>query len=383
MPTTSLFAWSSALLLVLSLAPLGLTASVSTTVATIREVIYEPDGHPFNGTVTLEPERFGESPPPLVVVQVENGMFCAKLVPTTAASPFAFYTATYSAHNSPTHWVEIWRVAQSDHLSLKDVRTSPVASLPPTPARKMDGDSDEDVNPLHKAIVAATPRAHTPLATTPVGADLPGESGTAGYLATNGSSDSWGNIVTGGSGALDCATVPGVCDIATAIVPLKTSANAWTGANDFSGAAFLRVVSGAGVPATGCSVAANVGAVYMRNDAQKKGASLFVCSQTGDGAYSWELSGSGSSPTLVYRSTGGLIAESHIVVGGVTLTSSQVIVTFVGAAAFTNNSSYACVANDISNPTLVAITQSSGTGVKFSTQSANSTDRVRYVCIGF
>jgi len=49
---------------------------------------------------------------------------------------------------------------------------------------------------------------------------LPAQTGIAGYLTTNGTTPSWGNITTGASGALDCSTTPGTCDI-TSIVPLK------------------------------------------------------------------------------------------------------------------------------------------------------------------
>jgi hypothetical protein len=73
------------------------------------------------------------------------------------------------------------------------------------------------------------------------GGGLPPQTGTPGYLATNGTAASWGNITTGGSGALDCATVPGQCDLVTAIVPFKASANAWTGSNDFSGTSAFKL----------------------------------------------------------------------------------------------------------------------------------------------
>jgi hypothetical protein len=73
------------------------------------------------------------------------------------------------------------------------------------------------------------------------GDGLPSQTGTAGYLTTNGSAASWGNITTGGSGALDCATVPGQCDLVTAIVPFKASANTWTGLNDFSGTSAFKL----------------------------------------------------------------------------------------------------------------------------------------------
>jgi hypothetical protein len=121
------------------------------------------------------------------------------------------------------------------------------------------------------------------------GSGLPPWTGLGGYLTTNGLTAAWGNITTGGSGALDCVSIAGVCDVVTAIVPLKTAANAWLGANDFSASPFLRVVSGAGAPQTGCAVTLNVGSVYMRNDAQAPNASLYVCSQIGAALYGWEL----------------------------------------------------------------------------------------------
>ncbi len=69
------------------------------------------------------------------------------------------------------------------------------------------------------------------------GGGLPGSTGTAGVLINNGSSWGLGNIPTGGSGGLDCATVPGTCDIVTAVVPRYNAVNAFTGTMDSSGAA--------------------------------------------------------------------------------------------------------------------------------------------------
>jgi hypothetical protein len=41
------------------------------------------------------------------------------------------------------------------------------------------------------------------------------------------------DFVTGPSGALDCASIPGQCDLVTAIVPFKASANEFTGLDKF------------------------------------------------------------------------------------------------------------------------------------------------------
>ncbi len=213
--------------------------------------------------------------------------------------------------------------------------------------------------------------------------NLPAQTGTAGYLVTNGVTSSWGNITTGGSGALDCASVPGTCDVVSAVVPFKASANTWTGANDFSNASFLRVATGSGVPAgAACSTSANVGKVYMRNDAQTTGASFYVCSQTGSGVYAWELAqGSGSSPLAVYNAAGTVMTQ-HIVSGRNSFNSSQATVTFSGSAAFTSSNSYACTANDLSSATAVFVSQTSGTSVTFSITAGSAIDNFSYICIG-
>jgi hypothetical protein len=80
---------------------------------------------------------------------------------------------------------------------------------------------------------------------------LPSMTGIPGYLYTDGTHMSWGDMVSGGSGALDCSTMPGQCDIVTSIVPRLTSANTWTGVNDFSGAAWTKpFMSASSAPAS-------------------------------------------------------------------------------------------------------------------------------------
>lgn len=63
---------------------------------------------------------------------------------------------------------------------------------------------------------------------------LPAQTGSPGVLLTNGNVASWGSLPTGGTGALDCVTSPGVCDLVTSVVPFKTSANTMTGVNKFA-----------------------------------------------------------------------------------------------------------------------------------------------------
>ena len=239
------------------------------------------------------------------------------------------------------------------------------------------GSPGADTNiPTEKSVRAAIAAA------VKASGNLPTQTGVAGYLTTNGLTASWGNITTGGSGALDCATIPAVCDIATAIVPLKPAANSWTGANDFSGATFLRVVTGSGVPTTGCSVATKVGSVYMRADTQASGASLFVCSQTGSGTYSWEnVQTSGTAPLPVFNAPGTAMSD-HMVTGVGSFHASTATITLSGAAAFTSATSYVCTGNDVSNATAVLVSQITGVAVTFSINGGSASDNFNYICVG-
>ena len=73
------------------------------------------------------------------------------------------------------------------------------------------------------------------------GGSLPAQS-VQSYLKSNGTTASWGDIITGPTGALCAGTgcsggTPGIVDIVTSVVPTKTGANSFTGQNDFSGTA--------------------------------------------------------------------------------------------------------------------------------------------------
>jgi hypothetical protein len=67
---------------------------------------------------------------------------------------------------------------------------------------------------------------------------LPSQTGSAGYLVSNGTSANWGDLVTGPSGALCAGTqcssgTPGIVDIVTSVVPRLAAANTFTGVNKF------------------------------------------------------------------------------------------------------------------------------------------------------
>ena len=68
------------------------------------------------------------------------------------------------------------------------------------------------------------------------GGGLPPQSQQS-ILTSNGTTASFGNLPTGPIGALDCATVPGQCDIVSAVVPTKSGANTLAGNLTLTGTA--------------------------------------------------------------------------------------------------------------------------------------------------
>ena len=124
---------------------------------------------------------------------------------------------------------------------------------------------------------------------------IQGLQGLQGLSGPAGSGTGSSSTGSGPSGALDCVDFgPGLCDI-TPIVPLKPAANIWTGSNDFSGAASLRLTAGFGVPTVGCAIPpgssapADAAKVYVRMDANARQASLYLCDQISPGVMAWEL----------------------------------------------------------------------------------------------
>jgi hypothetical protein len=71
------------------------------------------------------------------------------------------------------------------------------------------------------------------------------------------------------------------------------------GGNGGSGIA-LRLATGSGVPSGGCTVAGNVGKVYLQINVQASTSPLYLCSKTGVSSFGWVNSGtsSGGSGTL-------------------------------------------------------------------------------------
>ncbi len=219
--------------------------------------------------------------------------------------------------------------------------------------------------------------------------NLPSQSGTAGFLMTNGTVASWGNIITGGSGSLDCSSTPGVCDIVTAVVPLKASLNTWVGYNDFSGAPALRLVSQSGAPSIGCALSTDVGKVYTRNDAAAVNATLYICSKVSASTYSWELaqsagsSGGSGSSLPIYNASGTLQAGYHFVTGRANFSGYSATITLSGSAVFSSAASYVCSVSDTSGAgATVGISQVSGTTVTLTDGAGSGTGTYNFMCVG-
>jgi hypothetical protein len=121
-------------------------------------------------------------------------------------------------------------------------------------------------------------------------------------------------------------------------LPFLGLQNTFSGAlNDFS-ASQVRLTTGAGVPSSAtCGSASNVGYVYIRNDAKAANSSHYICSQTGAGVYSWELtqgasggggggvSGAGAANNLAKFSGSSAIGNSGISDDGTTVSTTEAI----------------------------------------------------------
>jgi hypothetical protein len=103
--------------------------SAQPTLTTIQDILYKADGTRFQGTVSIEWKPFltGNSsfiPQQATRVEVVNGVFRTKLVPTTDASAGANYEVTFASQGRYL-FTETWAVAPSaTPLRVRDVRIS-------------------------------------------------------------------------------------------------------------------------------------------------------------------------------------------------------------------------------------------------------------------
>ena len=121
----------------------ALFAAVSSLAAapaltTIQETLYKADGTPFNGVAFIEWKSFSAAdsaavPANIVTARIVSGVLRVALVPTTTATPVAYYRVRYNA-DGRTEFVEYWAVPPSNQpLRLRDVRIPGPASAGSAP----------------------------------------------------------------------------------------------------------------------------------------------------------------------------------------------------------------------------------------------------------
>ena len=115
------------------------TLMAGPTLTTIEDTLYRADGTKFNGVVFVEWKSFDAAdatsvPSRTLTTRVTDGLLRLALVPTTNATPGAYYRVRFNS-DGRTDFVEYWAVPPSaTPLRLRDVRTSgPQSSGGPTP----------------------------------------------------------------------------------------------------------------------------------------------------------------------------------------------------------------------------------------------------------
>src|ERR1035438_2875589 len=115
----------------LFLAAVCLATSLFATppLTTIQDVLYKADGTPFNGTLTISWTSFEAIDRSAIeqqttTVTVVNGNLQVQLVPTTTATPTAYYAVVYNS-DGMNQFQETWSVPSSVlPLRVRDVRVA-------------------------------------------------------------------------------------------------------------------------------------------------------------------------------------------------------------------------------------------------------------------
>jgi hypothetical protein len=100
---------------------------------TIQDTLYKADGTRFNGTLTISWTSFeavdhSQILQQTAAVTVVNGNLRVQLVPTTTATPVAYYTVVYNS-NGRVQFQETWAVPSSSQpLRVRDVRIAAAGS---------------------------------------------------------------------------------------------------------------------------------------------------------------------------------------------------------------------------------------------------------------
>lgn len=109
---------------------LGTGATAQTTLSQITDTVSNPDGTPFNGTLSLtwtgsSSASINGAAPYSTSTKIYNGVLSVRLAPSTSASSGGFYLAVYTSSDGRSSWVETWQVGPSTAaLTLNQVRSA-------------------------------------------------------------------------------------------------------------------------------------------------------------------------------------------------------------------------------------------------------------------
>lgn len=119
-------------LLIICSAVLVSRALAQSNLTLVQDTVTNPDGSLFNGSVVITFNGFaspGAIAPQSTSAQIYNGALSVLLVPSTTASPGAYYQAVYNSSNGLVTWTETWSVPPSTTpLTLSQIRTSTTLS---------------------------------------------------------------------------------------------------------------------------------------------------------------------------------------------------------------------------------------------------------------
>jgi hypothetical protein len=117
---------------------------------TIQDVLFKADGTRFHGTLSISWTSFEAVDRSAIAQQtttvtVVNGNLQVQLVPTTTATPAAFYTVVYNS-DGLIQFQETWAVPSSlVPLRIRDVRVSTVGAVSGAPAPVVDTVQESDI----------------------------------------------------------------------------------------------------------------------------------------------------------------------------------------------------------------------------------------------
>ncbi|MBM3725130.1 MAG: hypothetical protein FJW40_06870 [Acidobacteria bacterium] len=157
--------WRSATIL-LALQSLSVPALAQPQLTTVQDTLYKADGAKFNGYAFIEWKSFQAGDQTQVATQtvtvpIMDGNLRVRLVPTTTATPAAYYLVRYNS-DGKIQFTEYWNVPPtSTVLKLRDVRTATPPTGNVTTGNPSSGTLVSDVQGLTNELSARPTKSST------------------------------------------------------------------------------------------------------------------------------------------------------------------------------------------------------------------------------